>query len=520
LKICTKFTEILTRSNTIQKMDSLVQIVKNLKKEEIRNFKIFTNRFQRHEDIKIATLFDLIKSDKYQDDDKLLVPILFPDEKGTNNAFYRLKNRLKTELEKSLLNLHHDLDENIETINFITLSSIFLYKAQYELSLHYLKKAEKTAQQNEFYDLLDLIYGQIIDLSYKFNEIDPLEYIEKRKDNASKNVVYIEAVNTVAAVSYKLRKSNIGKTEDIDQALQKTLKDLNIASEVYKIPNVKIKIHFCIRNILFQNKDFDRLEKYMIEALNEFEEENLFNKSTHTRKLTMITWIINTLMINKKWGDTIKYTELLHEELNKYNKLYYDNFIWTYYQSLITSYMSSDRISEAITLLEEVTELPAHKGVTFYEYAIFGNLSLCYYFKKNMSEAIKTLSRLFLKDIYSKLTIEYQFSISILEIVLHYENSNLDYVTYRIGEMKRQFRSLLKGDNYKDEKAFMKLLTNICNKPDPMHDKSLITQMNTFVKISAPFQIGSGKHIDCGIWVQAKLDKQPYYAYLYRALQA
>jgi len=501
-------------------MDSLVQIVKNLKKEEIRNFKIFTNRFQRQEDIKIATLFDLIKSDKYQDDDKLLVPILFPDEKGTNNAFYRLKNRLKTELEKSLLNLHHNLDEKIETINFITLSSIFSYKAQYELSLHYLKKAEKTADQNEFYDLLDLIYSQIIELSYSFNEINPVEYIEKRKENSKKNVVLMEASNAIASVSYKLRKSNIGKTEDIDQTLQQTLKELNIASEIYKIPNVKFRIHFCIRNILFQNKDFERLEKYMIEALNEFESENLFTKSTHTHKLTMITWIINSLMINKKWNYAIKYTELLLEELNKYNRLYYDNFIWAYYQSLVTSYMSSDHLPEAMVLLEEIIDLPPRKGVNFYEYAIYDNLSLCYYYQKNMSEAIKTLSKLFLKDIYSKLPIEYQFSISILEIVLHYENSNLDYVTYRIGEMKRQFRSLLKGDNYKDEKAFIKLLTNICNKPDPMHDKALIAQMNTFVKIAAPFQIGSGKHIDCGIWVQSKLDKQPYYTYLYSALQA
>jgi len=501
-------------------MDSLVQIIKNLKKEEIRNFKIFTNRFQRQEDMKINTLFDLMKSDKYVDEDKLLIPILFPDEKSTTNAYYRLKNRLKTELEKSLLNLHHNLDEKIETINFITLSSIFSYKAQYELSIHYLKKAEKTAQQNEFYDLLDLIYSQIIELSYLFYEIDPLEFIDKRKENTKKSMIFMEAMNAVAAVSYKLRKSNIGKTADIDQTLQQTLKELNIASEVYKIPNVKIKIHFCIRNILFQNKDFDRLEKYMIEAYNEFESENLFTKSTHTNKLKMITWIINTLMINKKWNDSIKYTELLHEELNKYNKLYYDNFIWAYYQSLITSYMSSDQLNEAIKLLEQIIELPSHKGVTFYEYAIYVNLSLCYYFKKNISEAIKTLSRLFLKDIYSKLTIEYQFAISILEIVLHYENANLDYVTYRIGEMKRQFRSLLKGDNFKDEKAFMKLLTNISNKPDPMHDKALLAQMNTFVKMASEFQVGSGKHIDCGIWVQAKLDKQPYYTYLYKALQA
>jgi hypothetical protein len=501
-------------------MDSLLNIVKNLKKEEIRNFKIFTNRFQRQEDIKITTLFDLLKAEKYDENEKKLIAQLFPKGDGNANAYYRLKNRLKNELEKSLLNLHHNLDEKIGTINNITLSSIFSYKAQYELSLYYLKKAEKIALQNEFYDLLDLIYSQIIELGSNFNEINPLEYIEKRRENTKKSIVFMEAGNAIASVSYKLRKSNLGKSEDIDHTLQDTLKELNIASEIYKIPNVKLKIHFCIRNILLQNRDFERLEKYMIDSLNEFESENLFTKSTHTTKITIITWIVNTLMINRKWSDAIKYTDLLLEELNKYNKLYYDNFIWTYYQSLITSYMSSDRIDEAIWLLEQIMELPAHKGVTFYEYAIYGNLSLCYYFKKNKSEAIKTLSRLFLKDIYPKLTTEYQFSISILEVILHYENANLDFVTYRIGEIKRQFRQLLKGDGYQDERAFLKLLANLCNRPDPLHDKNLVAQMEAFAGKTREFQIGSGKHIDVGLWVRSKLDKQHYYNYLYKALQA
>src|ERR1039458_7992890 len=183
-------------------MDSVHEIIKNLKKEEIRNFKIFTKRFQRQDSIKITTLFDLIRSGKFDDDEKGLILQLFPSENNISNAYYRLKNRLKNELEKSLVNLHHNLDEKIGTINYITLSSIFSYKAQYELALYYLRKAEKTALQNEFYELLDFIYSQIIELSYNFNfdEINPLEYIEKRKENARKNSVFMEANNAIPEI--------------------------------------------------------------------------------------------------------------------------------------------------------------------------------------------------------------------------------------------------------------------------------------------------------------------------------
>ncbi len=504
-------------------MDSLLEIIKNLKKEEIRNFKIFTKRFHRQEDIKITTLFDLMRSGIYDDDEKAMIAKLFAQDKDVSNAYYRLKNRLKTELEKSLLNLHHNLDEKIETINLVTLSSIFSYKGQYDLSLYYLKKAEKTALQNEYYDLLDFIYSQIIELTYNFNfdEVNPLEYIEKRKENNRKNSVFMEANNAIAAVSYSLRKSNLSKAEDIDHTLQKALKELNIANEIYKLPNVKLKIHYCIRSVLLQNKDFSRLEKYLIESFNSFEEEKIFTKSTHMPKISLLTWIVNALMVNKKWNEAIIYTEELHEELNKFNKLYYDNFIWTYYQSLITIYISSNQIEKAIQLLVQIIEVQANKGMqSFYEFNTHVNLALCYYFKGNISEGIKVLSRLFLKDTYPKFSVENQFSISLIEIILHYENANLDYVTYRIGEIRRQFKTLLKDTLHQEEKAFLKILLNMCNKADPMHDKLLMSQMKEFASGASKVQIGSGKYIELGLWVQSKIDKKHYYSYLYEALQA
>jgi tetratricopeptide (TPR) repeat protein len=502
-------------------MDSLLQIIKNLKKEEIRNFKIFTNRFQRSEDIKITTLFDFLRAGKYNEDDRKLIALLFPDDTENANAYYRLKNRLKTELEKSLLNLHHNLDEKVATINFITLSSIFLYKSQYELAVYYLRKAEKVAVNNEFYDLLDLIYGQLIELADNFNEINPMDYIDKKNENAKKNSIIMQANNAIASILFRLRKTNFSnKEEEIGITLQRIMEELNIAAEIYTIPKVKLRVHTCIRNILLQNHDFVRLEGYLISSLKEFEEENLFNKTTHTTKIVTITWIINSLMINKRWAEAIDYTEMLLEELNKYNKLYYDNFIWTYYQSLITNYMCSNRVDDAITLLEQITELPAHKGVTFYEYAIHCNLALCYYYKRNYTTAIKSLARLFTKDIYPKLSAEFQFSISLIEVIVHYENNNLDYVSYRISEIKRHFRGLLKQPGYQQEKHFLKILTTMSNKPDPMRDKQMLVQMHQFAEEAQNLQVGSGKHIDTGIWMKAKLDRQPYYNYLYRTLQA
>lgn len=470
--------------------------------------------------MKITMLFNKLKTGKYDSSDPILIDEMFEKGKGNANAYYRLKNRLKNDLEKSLLNLHNDLDERISTINLLALASIFSYKSQYDLAVNNLKKAEKIASENEFYDLLDTIYGDLIQLSDNLHEVNPIEYINRRKENAEKNKIHIEAQHAISAINYRLKRSNFGaNASEVDNQLHDIVKELQIANEVFKMPKVKFKIHFCIRDTLLQKKDFFGLEHYLINTLNEFETENLFTKSTHRYKITLITWIINTLTINRKWDESIKYTELLNVELQKFGGLLYDNFIWTYNQSLITNYMSSGRVRNAIELLEKLKEQPTHKGVTFYDYAIHVNLSLCYYFVDNLTAAIKTLANLFHKDIYPKLSIEFQFSISLLEVLFHYENNNNDFATYRLGEIKRLFVTLLRRDEYQDEKAFLKIIQSLLNKAEPFENKHVLIAIESFIKTAPGIQVGSSKHIDYAVWLKSKTGKTKYYNDLVESLK-
>lgn len=491
--------------------DPLFLIVENLKKEEIRNFKIYVKRFKRAEDIKMLNLFDLIRANEYNNDENELVAKIFVDNPGNTNAYHHLKYRLKTELEKSLLNLHFSLDEKISINHLITLSSIFNYKAQYEVSLYYLKKAEKIAVQNEYYDLLDFIYNDFINLSFNLPMINPLVYIERKKKNTNRNIMMMKANHDLAAIRYKLHKSNISKaSEDIANTLNKTMKELNIAKEIYDLPNVKLNIHFCIRNLLLQNNDIEGLEKYMLQSLKEFEQIGFFNKNTHKNKIIMITWIVNALMMNKKWDEALKQTEILHEEIQKYNRLHYDNYIWPYHQSVISSYIASNRLEEAIALIEELKGSNI-KGVKFYDYDIHCNLSQCYHYTYKYSHAIKALSNLLTKEIYPKLSAEMQFSLSVFEVVLHIDNNNLEYASYRLKEIRRLLRTLLKRADYQEDSEFLRLLSNIVNLPSPFKNDKVLDAISQFISKATIAQVGSNKYVDYVMWLRSKLERKPYY---------
>jgi hypothetical protein len=63
------------------------------------------------------------------------------------------------------------------------LSRIYKKKGRVELSLNYLKKAEKEAESIEAFELLSIIYSEILILSYDIVSINVEEYIEKKRDN-------------------------------------------------------------------------------------------------------------------------------------------------------------------------------------------------------------------------------------------------------------------------------------------------------------------------------------------------
>ena len=146
------------------------KIIEALSKEECRNIKILLERTNNSDGRKDVTLFDYIRKNSPTIDEDHIANILYGD--NDRNSFYRLKNRLQNEINKSLIFAHFNTSEYSYVLHLINLAKLFKEKENYNLSFDYLKTAEKKAIKNEFYTLLDLTYAEIISLSIasvKFN---------------------------------------------------------------------------------------------------------------------------------------------------------------------------------------------------------------------------------------------------------------------------------------------------------------------------------------------------------------
>ena len=125
-------------------MDILEQIIENLTSDEVRRFKILSNRFKADEEKKLIVLFDAIRAGNYGAIEEEMVIQFYGDmSHNSKNNYYRLRNKLLNNLEKSLLFYHFNYKNTLEAYSTLQLSMLLEERGLYKETYYYLKKAER-----------------------------------------------------------------------------------------------------------------------------------------------------------------------------------------------------------------------------------------------------------------------------------------------------------------------------------------------------------------------------------------
>ena len=157
-------------------MRDIFNAVNNLSKEEKRYFRLYLLRIKgkNQSDKKISELFDAVESKNYLTESALSAHF-YPKTKS-KNAYYRLKNRFFDDLEQSLLMQHSSFDERMEIIKQISVARIYAQKSLYSEAFSALTKAEKKAENLDYFDILSIIYREIITISFYHPSINIQDY--------------------------------------------------------------------------------------------------------------------------------------------------------------------------------------------------------------------------------------------------------------------------------------------------------------------------------------------------------
>ena len=482
-------------------MIKLYDVIENLSKEESRNLSIFLNRTNAHSDRKDVSLFDFIRKNKKELNEEQILSKLY-NNSIDKNSFYRLKNRLLTETGKSLLLLNFGRTDHIFVINSITLSKIFTEKNNYKIAFEYLIQAEQKAVKNEFFDLLDLIYSDLIKLSHESVEFNPIEYIEKRKNNHKSLHVLQEIDDLLAALMYRIKISQNYSTHNYQftEVLQKTIDDFINYDEVKKSPKLQFKIYQSISRILLQHRDYVSLEEYLKLTYSDFVSRNLFNKSNHDTKLQMLTYLINSLFKNKKITESLKVAEDLFIAMSEFDHLLFTKYLFYYYNSLVINYQVSDK-KKAIEVLLEAKTKPEIQKLPFYTIFVYLNLAVLYFDTKDFKNARKNLANLKLSDSFKDMDVVFRFKVHIVELLTFYEYGDIDLFDYQLNTIRKDFKEVLCKEDYQREKLFVDLVA----KMETYHAIELKQKITAFLELTTKNPITDNDIINYDEWLKSKL---------------
>ncbi|HHG85900.1 MAG TPA: hypothetical protein ENJ82_14225 [Bacteroidetes bacterium] len=503
-------------------MDILESIIVSLSSDEVRRFKILSNRFKADDEKKVLILFDAIRCQKYAKDDSALVKLLYAgNSPKTRNRYYRLRNKLVDNIEKSLIFYHFKYKDSIHAYYDIQLAIMFRERDQFRLSLYFLKKAEKKAKALNQFDVLEQIYEEFTRLAEKDIEIEIEKLLEKRRKNLA--VVNQERQNTevIALITQRLMKFDFARSNASVLALLAEVKaGQGDNANVFSSLRGRIQIFETVRVLLLKKGAFVQFVSFLDHTIADFETNELFTQETHAIRLTMRLNLITSLIKVYDFARASEEIRTFEKEMKLFAQQNYFTFLIDYYKTKIELLKYQGQSAKVEKVIKEALAKPEIRRVGTNVCFLLRSLADQQFNKQRYQDAVGTLARLKAESDYKLLADEVRLFIEIFELIVHLEASDFQFTHHHLKPLRKSFRTLLKTDKMAFARKFLDILARINNAEINQRKVSLRVIYKNFKPLVRKFEFGDDNIVMYDLILLSKLEKKPYYELFIHEMQA
>ena len=494
----------MKKSYAFKNVKVLQQIIGIMNKEEIRHLKLFMGRTNSGDGRKDVELFDFIRQHEEDYDESKIKHRLYGAR--DKNALYRLKNRLLEDIGKSLGLQYIDENDFNQVIHQLSLARLFLSKSKSQVAFYYLQRAEKKALSADNPELMEIVYSEYIRFSQETLEINPAEYIRKRRLNREQLNRLQEIDDVLAEVVYKVRTTQNFSGQDyrIIETLRKKVNAFPTQKSTRNSIQLRFKIYHSLSRILLQKHDYVSLEKYLEQTFDEFSKEGLFNRNNHDTRLQMLTYLANAKFKNGKFEESLDVAARLKTAMAEYGGLLHDKYLFFYYNILVINYSEKNR-DKAIEILNEAKDNPVIKKLPFYLVFTFANLTVLNFDNGNYKQAIRNLVRLTMEPGYTSLDRGLRMKISVAELIIRYELGDFDVLERRLEQVKKEFADLLRTRDGRRQQELIAILEMMMKTQSVRRDQVLQKKMKKLLDAPGSSDAASGDVINYNNWLNGKL---------------
>lgn len=480
----------------------LLELINNLTKEEVRFLKLFLLRTNANKERKDIKLFDQLR--KYDDpDENRIADKLY---EGNKNAYYRLKNRLLEDINKSLLTQYYDSGDPSLCYQYLLLSRLFFSRNKFTLSYKYLRRAEKIAEDSSQNEVLDIIYSDYIRLSHETLDVNPEVYIEKRKDLSERLRKIREIDDLLAVLIFRVKKSqNYAKNNDeVLDILQSTINEYSKDETIQNSPVLRFKIYQAVSRILLQQHDYSSLEIYLEETYQTFNDEALFNRANHDTKLQMLTYWTNSLFKNQNYIKSLKIAEDLSSEMNHFDKALRDKYYFFFVNAQIINYSILDS-RKALAIAEEALTEKVILNNALHRIFILLNKAQLLFDIGEFRKANKSLIQLKLDDAYDKLDAAFRLKIRVAELIIRFEMEDFDSIEILTKNVQKDFKEMLDLDEYQRQVLILEIIDQLITVHNVSRNTDLLKKINLVLDSVDDREANETDLINYNHWLRPKI---------------
>ena len=502
-------------------MDDLKITLDTLSDDDKRELGVFIQREKKKKHRKDLALFQLLQQKKSDSPEQLMKRLY----NGNPNpvAYYALRKRLMRHITDFILlkRMEQDITAASPIMGMLSLAHYLFDMRADRLAWTNLRKAEKLAQTNEQFDLLNMVYNLQIEKADSEFADDLDQIISKRNQNKLAADEEERANIASSIINHRLQAvRRQGSDLHFDNIIQEVLKAYGLKEALSKRPSLLYKLLSIARSAVLARKDFLSFEPYIIAQYHEAEQKYGFRKAHQYYKASLLYMIAHVLYRNKKFSESMHYLGLLHESISGEGKAHFAVFYPRYTFLMVANLVFLFRIQEANALMENLlynkaVPLGAKDTLT----AQLG-LSFNYFAQGAFSKANKVLQSINHSDKWceGKMGREWTLKKNLGELLIQYELGNLDLVLNRIRSFERNFRELLQEPAYKNVRHYLQLIKHLIDHPDDVYRPDFVQNVENMLEFTS-YESTDIQAMSFYAWLKSKMLRRPYYEVLLELTQ-
>jgi len=440
-------------------MIDLNKLVTSLTSEERSDFVLFLKKKNRRPDAKNLLLFSLLVNG--ESNSEAICYSLY--NKNSKNAYHALRKRLYDSLLDFVATNNMEQENNIEMLLIKNILSArnFFHRKQYELAYQILSKAERIAQEQLLFPILNEIYQTQIQYAHSISTINLTDLITKFNINQQYYLAE-ERLNIVYATIREQINISIFQKKEIN--FNTIITDTLNKYQINITESITFKSLYQLISIAsisaFATKDYYSNEFFLISIYQKIENHQHKQKQLYYH-IQVLYLIANMYFRNKKFKDAFKYLDKMELEMNSNNKKYFNSFTLKYQNLLALCYNYSNQNQKAITIAQPYIN-KKHDDLTS-KLDIVLCLCMYHFHNQDYKEALKTINTFYHSDKWyqQKAGNEWVVKKNLIEILIYIELDHLNLIESRVLSFKRKHSSYLKSIQQDRVLTFISLIEEL-----------------------------------------------------------